>query len=112
MLHLLREAHRSTPPPFSDPVELDETYVGGKRRYMSNAKRQELEESGFGNGPVGKAAVVGAQGRASYGACAEAVGAIEHPPCTASWPITPPRRLPHTPMKPGRAKIYPASMKA
>ena len=43
------------------PVEADETYIGGKRRNMSNAKRRELKDSG--RGAVGKAAVVGVKDR-------------------------------------------------
>ncbi len=30
--------------PFAGPVEVDETYIGGKRRNMSNSKREELNE--------------------------------------------------------------------
>ena len=44
---------------FSGPVEVDETYLGGKRKNMSNAKRKELADTG--RGPVGKTAVVGAK---------------------------------------------------
>ena len=40
---------------FSGPVEVDETYLGGKRKNMSNAKRKELADTG--RGPVGKTAV-------------------------------------------------------
>ncbi len=64
MLHRIREAwsqsveHDS----FSGPVEVDETYFGGKRRNMSNAKREELADTG--RGAVGKTAVVGAKDRA------------------------------------------------
>ena len=43
----------------SGPVEVDETYFGGKRRNMNKAKRAELE----GRGATGKAAVVGAKDR-------------------------------------------------
>ena len=43
------------------PVEADETYIGGKRKNMSNAKRKEL--AGQGRGAVGKAAVVGVKDR-------------------------------------------------
>ena len=41
------------------PVEIDETFVGGKRRNMSLKKRAKLE----GRGAVGKTAVVGAKDR-------------------------------------------------
>lgn len=47
--------------PLSGPVEVDETYVGGKRRNMPNRKRKTLT----GRGAVGKTAVVGAKDRAS-----------------------------------------------
>ena len=43
MLHRIREAWaRETPGGFSGPVEADETYFGGRRRNMSNAKRKAL----------------------------------------------------------------------
>ena len=60
MLHRLRKAFEVEAGPFSGPVEADETYVGGKRKNMSNAKRtSELKIEGTGRGSVGKAAVVG-----------------------------------------------------
>ena len=43
------------------PVEVDETYVGGKRANMSNQKRKELKDTGRGS--VGKTAVVGLKDR-------------------------------------------------
>ena len=48
---------------FSGPVEVDETYVGGRRANMSNAQRKAL--AGTGRGAVGKVAVVGAKDRAT-----------------------------------------------
>ena len=51
------------------PVEVDETYVGRKRRNMSNAKRKTLT----GRGTVGKTAVVGAKDRASNRVTAQVV---------------------------------------
>jgi len=45
----------------SGPVEVDETYIGGKRKNMSNAKRKALKDTG--RGPVGKVAVVGMKDR-------------------------------------------------
>ncbi len=48
---------------FSGPVEVDESYFGGRRRNMSTARRKALEDTG--RGPVGKTAVVGAKDRAT-----------------------------------------------
>ena len=60
MLHRIREGWTRSDDEerFSGPVEVDETYMGGKRKNMSNAKRKQLT----GRGPVGKTAVVGAKG--------------------------------------------------
>jgi len=44
-------------------VEADETYIGGKRRNMSNAKRKELRTAGTGRGPSGKTTIVGVKDR-------------------------------------------------
>ena len=46
---------------FAGPVEVDETYFGGKRQNMSKAKRKQFE----GRGPAGKTAVIGAKDRAT-----------------------------------------------
>ncbi|MDE0713224.1 MAG: IS1595 family transposase [Rhodospirillales bacterium] len=46
---------------FDGPVEADETYIGGKRKNMSNARRRELK--GTGRGGSGKAVVVGIKDR-------------------------------------------------
>ena len=56
---------------FSGPVEVDETYVGGKRANMSNARRKELADTG--RGPVGKTAVVGAKDRVTRQVAAKVV---------------------------------------
>ena len=44
MLHRIRQARatRKDNDQFSGPVEVDETYMGGKRANMSDAKRKEL----------------------------------------------------------------------
>ena len=52
-------------------VEADETYMGGKRRNMSNAQRKQLE--GTGRGAVGKTAVVGARDRETNKVAAKVV---------------------------------------
>ena len=56
---------------FSGPVEVDETYLGGKRKNMSNARRKEL--AGTGRGPVGKTAVVGAKDRETNQVAAQVI---------------------------------------
>ena len=61
MLHRIREAFADAASAFEGPVEVDESYFGGKRKNMSNARRKELE--GTGRGPVGKTAVVGMKDR-------------------------------------------------
>ena len=63
LAHRLREAWKDHGSQFAGPVEVDETYIGGKRKNMSNAKRKEL--AGTGRGAVGKAIVVGAKDRAT-----------------------------------------------
>ena len=66
MLHRIRETWKApTGGKFAGPVEVDETYVGGKRKNMSNAKRKALADAGVGRGSVGKTAVVGTKDRAS-----------------------------------------------
>ena len=51
MLHRIREAWMPKAgggKPYDGPVEVDETYMGGKRKNMSNAKRKELAGTGRG----------------------------------------------------------------
>ena len=71
MLQRLRKAAESGAGTFSGPVEVDETYMGGKRKNMSNAKRRELKDTG--RGAVGKAAIVGMKDRASNEVRAQAI---------------------------------------
>ncbi len=54
---------------FNGPVEVDETYIGGKRGNMSNTKRKTLK----GRGSVGKTAVVGIKDRESNRVSAKVV---------------------------------------
>ena len=62
MLHRIREAWDDNDgQPFAGPVEFDETYMGGKRANMSNAKRK----AATGRGPVDMTAVIGAKDQAS-----------------------------------------------
>ena len=73
MLHRIREAwgEDDDEEPFDGPVEVDETYMGGKRKNMSNAKRKEL--AGTGRGAVGKTAVIGMKDRATNQVRAEVI---------------------------------------
>ena len=51
MLHRIRQAWATdSDGGFSGPVEVDETYFGGKRRNMSNAQRKALKDTGRGAG--------------------------------------------------------------
>ncbi len=61
LAHRIREGLVSGDNPFSGPVEVDETFIGRKRKNMSNQKRKELE--GTGRGAVGKIALVGVKDR-------------------------------------------------
>ena len=63
LAHRIRKALGQSEAPFPGPVEVDETYIGGKRKNMSNAKRKALREAEVGRGAVGKTTVVGAKDR-------------------------------------------------
>ena len=67
MLHRIREAWAvdTDDDSFQGPVEADETYVGGRRANMSNAKRKALANTGRGGTGSGKSAVAGLKDRAS-----------------------------------------------
>ena len=54
---------------FGGPVEVDETYMGGKRRNMHRSKRREFD----GRGPHGKTAVVGIKDRETNQVSAEVI---------------------------------------
>ena len=75
MLHRLRLAFEAETGPFAGPVEVDETYMGGKRKSMPNRKRKTLE----GRGAVGKTAIVGAKDRDTNQVKAEVVASTDKP---------------------------------
>ncbi|MCY4148262.1 MAG: IS1595 family transposase [Gammaproteobacteria bacterium] len=62
MLHRLRKAAgEGAGVRFNGPVEVDESYIGGKRKNMGNSKRAKLKDTGRGS--VGKTAIVGMKDR-------------------------------------------------
>jgi len=60
IMHRMREAWGYTPEQFDGPIEVDETYIGGK-----DSNRHENKKLKMGRGPVGKTAVVGVKDRAT-----------------------------------------------
>ena len=77
MAHRLRVALSDKGGVFSGPVEVDETYFGGRRKNMSNAKRKEL--AGNGSRTVGKTAVIGAKDRETNQVAAQVIERTDAP---------------------------------
>ena len=69
MAHRLRAALSAKDGPYSGPVEVDQTYFGGRFRNVPNSKKKTLK----GRGPAGKMAVMGARDRATNRVSAKVV---------------------------------------
>ena len=70
LAHCIRESWKGTSGGhFAGPIEVDETYIGGKRKNMPRSKRKELK----GRGGAGKTIVAGAKDRDSNAVSAEVV---------------------------------------
>ena len=78
MQQRIREAFAAEGPPvpFAGPVEVDETYVGGK---ASNMHAKVRREKITGRGGVDKTAVVGARDRATGQVAAEVIASVDGP---------------------------------
>ena len=74
----IREAFAAAgpPTPFTGPVEVDETYVGGKAKNMHATVRRERIT---GRGGVDKTPVVGVKDRATNRVAAEVVASVDGP---------------------------------
>ena len=71
--HRLREAFSNPGRLFDGPVEIDETFMGGKRKNMPKSKRAKM----IGRGAKGKTAVAGARDRKTGKVSASVVADVE-----------------------------------
>ena len=73
LMHRIRENWQDRTGTFDGPVEADETFIGGRRCNMSNARRAKAE----GRGPVDMTAVAGVRDRATRQVAATVVGSTD-----------------------------------
>ena len=72
LAHRLRQAWKDSGPQFAGPVEVDETYFGGREGNKHDHKKKRL-----GRGGIGKAVIAGAKDRATNKVRAEVVEATD-----------------------------------
>ncbi len=75
LAHRIRKSLEMPEAPFSGPVEVDETYIGGKRKNMPKAKRKALK----GRSGAGKEIVAGVKDRLTNIVVAAPVKAADKP---------------------------------